>query len=504
MTDRLGWTLVHFLWQGAILAALLAAVRAITREARMRHAAACAALAAMAAAPLVTFALLGRGAPSGGAVSAAVVPVAAGAAAAVPSPSANTMQWLVLVWLAGVVVFSARLAGGWIAAARLRTRDSRPAPAEWQETLERLMARMNVTRRVRLLVSPRVQAPSVVGWLQPAVLAPVGALTGLAPEHVQALLAHELAHILRNDYLINLLQGVAEALLFYHPAVWWVSRQIRVERELCCDDLAVAVSGDVLTYARALADLEMCRPSRPGWAMAANSGSLVKRIARLVEPSRPAVHTMPAPGAAWVLTFLLLLGLGALGIGGAQVTRGTIPTVSRDTVWMDTVKAGNMAVEVRGLGKLTSPNTAEIKIAETQAKELKPNLVATLDLRANSLVAAIVTRIRPGVQNGTVTVDVQIPGKLPPGVQEGVDVDCSILIAKLTNVIYVGRPVLAKANEESSILKLDPDGKQAVRVKVQFGRSSVNSIQVLSGLQPGDKVILSDIPAGPVNKVYLK
>jgi beta-lactamase regulating signal transducer with metallopeptidase domain len=86
---------------------------------------------------------------------------------------------------------------------------------------------------VQLLVSPLVEVPTVVGWLRPVILAPVGALTGLSPDHVEALLAHELAHIRRCDYLVNMLQSVAEALLFYHPAVWWISGEIRAERELC-------------------------------------------------------------------------------------------------------------------------------------------------------------------------------------------------------------------------------------------------------------------------------
>src|ERR1700677_2488212 len=112
---------------------------------------------------------------------------------------------------------------------------------------------------------------------------PGGALAGLPVDQVEALLAHELAHIWRNDYLVNLLQSVAEAVLFYHPAVWWVSEQIRAERELCCDDLAVAAcGGDVLTYARALAGVESFRPAHTDTVLAANGGSLVSRIRRLI------------------------------------------------------------------------------------------------------------------------------------------------------------------------------------------------------------------------------
>ena len=136
--------------------------------------------------------------------------------------------------------------------------------AHVSEILQKLGARIGLSRPVRLLVSALVQAPTVVGWLRPVMLVPVGALGGLPPEHLEALLLHELAHIRRHDYLVNILQSVAEALLFYHPAVWWVSVHIRAERELCCDDVAVSVSGDAFTYARALAQLEQYRPAHLG------------------------------------------------------------------------------------------------------------------------------------------------------------------------------------------------------------------------------------------------
>jgi HEAT repeat protein len=128
----------------------------------------------------------------------------------------------------------------------------------------------------------------VIGWLHPVILLPASALTGLTPQQLEAIIAHELAHIRRHDYLINLLQALIEALLFYHPAVWWVSRQIRQEREHCCDDLAVTVCGDARAYARALLEMEQLRAAGPHLAMAANGGSLLPRIQRLVgaEPKR--------------------------------------------------------------------------------------------------------------------------------------------------------------------------------------------------------------------------
>src|SRR5205085_9799335 len=118
----------------------------------------------------------------------------------------------------------------------------------------------------------------------------IGALAGLPSEQVEALLLHELAHIRRHDYVVNILQSTAEAVLFYHPAVWWVSGHIRTERELCCDDAAVSITGDVLTYARALAELESFRPAHANAVMDANGGSLANRIGRLLGQSRPSTR----------------------------------------------------------------------------------------------------------------------------------------------------------------------------------------------------------------------
>jgi beta-lactamase regulating signal transducer with metallopeptidase domain len=266
--ERLGWTLIHFLWQGVLISAIYAAARiwvANSSSPKTRYILACVALAAMMAAPLVTWSLMrsSNAAP----VSASLisrVPVTASTVTATPPVSfigtvsgvqpAQFLPWVVAIWLAGAIALWIRLIGGWIVAARIGSTLVRPAPPEWQQTLNRLKARVGVTRPVRLLISALVQAPAVIGWLRPVALVPIGALAGLPSEQIEALLIHELAHIRRHDYLVNILQSVAESLLFYHPAVWWVSGHIRAERELCCDDVAVSLSGDAFTYALALAE----------------------------------------------------------------------------------------------------------------------------------------------------------------------------------------------------------------------------------------------------------
>lgn len=501
--ERLGWTLIHFIWQGASIGLVFALARGLAGprlSANGRYLLACLALAAMVAAPLATFgvmaslelggsARLTSAAPSEGGVFAGV----ASAAWTQPGIWQRVMPWLVLAWLGGVVVFTVRLIGGWFRTASLRSVESRPAPSNWQQTLDRLIARMGIAQSVRLMVTSLVEVPAVMGWLRPVILMPVGALTGLSPQYVEALLAHELAHVWRRDYLVNLLQSVAEAVLFYHPAVWWLSAEIRNERELCCDDLAVAASGDVLTYARALAELESFRPAHLQVAIAANSGGLLNRIGRLLGQPQPATHTLPGPAAAWALSILLLAGVGAVVVRGAQDnTASQEVTVSRDAIWVDTVKLGDVPLRVRGLGVLTKPDTVELMIAEQQMKQVQLGQAVTIQPQmGRETYTGQVTRIHPGVTSGTVTVEAQIKGA--PPTQAGGKVDGTIQIGGLINVVYVGRPVLANADSEGTLYKLEPDGKQAVRVKVRFGRTSVNQIEIRSGLQPGDKVIVSDV-----------
>jgi beta-lactamase regulating signal transducer with metallopeptidase domain len=230
----------------------------------------------------------------------------------------HALPWLALVWVLGVALFSARLIGGWRVATRMRRVAVAPAPAEWRQALDGLMARMKVSAPVRLLASSLAPAPMVLGWLRPVILAPVGMLTGLPAEQVRALLAHELAHILRRDYLVNILQSVVEAALFYHPAVWWISERIRVEREACCDDMAVEATGDPVVYASALADLDSRRRARLRLATAANGGSLVSRIRRLLGHAEPVSHALPGFAAGWAMSLLWLAGLGAVMAQGAH------------------------------------------------------------------------------------------------------------------------------------------------------------------------------------------
>jgi GWxTD domain-containing protein len=191
--------------------------------------------------------------------------------------------------MAGVLILSIRHLRNWTAARTLQRTGVCSAPDVWRQRLITLAARIKVSRPVMLLESGLASVPSVVGQLRPVILVPAGLLTSLPVAQIEAILLHELAHIRRYDYLVNMLQLAVESLLFYHPAVWWISGIMRAEREHCCDDMVVATGGDAYQYALALAALEETlfdKTTRhaPQPALAATGGNLVKRIHRLLYP----------------------------------------------------------------------------------------------------------------------------------------------------------------------------------------------------------------------------
>ena len=310
--QAIGWALLQFVWQGALVGALSAmALFALRRSAAdVRYVVATIGLTLMLTMPVVTAVQSWRtmSADAGAAVVAAQQSVAAKshsadvppAALAIVQPARTldgsgyqaagdsavlTTPWAriaVLAWLLGVALLTVRLMAGWMWVQKLRSRGTSPAPDVWDQTVARLARRLHISRPIRLLQSAMVEVPTVIGWLRPVVLVPGSALAGMAPYQLEAILAHELAHIRRHDYVVNLLQTLVETLLFYHPAVWWLSHRIRIERENCCDDLAVSLCGDPYAYAKALADLEELRADAGHLALAATGGSLIHRVRRLI------------------------------------------------------------------------------------------------------------------------------------------------------------------------------------------------------------------------------
>ena len=344
--QAVGWALLHLVWQGTAIAVSLALLLALlpSRSASVRYALSCAALALVVVVAVLTglrsYGMSAPAAPSPARVS--YKPHLAAAVAAPPRPAAApTMEAIVVatfaparvpslpdpmraasaalpaivtLWMAGVTLLSLRLIVQWMQARRLVRVGAQPACEPWLAMARRLAAALGVRRAVRLVESTAVQVPAVVGLLRPVILLPANTLTGLLPGQLEMILAHELAHIRRHDFLVNLLQAAVETLLFYHPAVWWISRQVRIEREHCCDDLAIEVCGSPLQYARALTRLEELRGEPLRFALSAGGGSLLLRIRRVV--AGPAVTAGPVRG---VTALALLLGL-LLAFAGPSLT----------------------------------------------------------------------------------------------------------------------------------------------------------------------------------------
>jgi protein involved in polysaccharide export with SLBB domain/beta-lactamase regulating signal transducer with metallopeptidase domain len=295
ITRRIAIALVHSTWQGAAAVIVLAGVLRAMRHhsANTRYVLACAMLAAIFAATLATFILAGRSAHSSAATrsgdfsgNVAQIVRESGQAIELGAPgSSSLVRFAVAAWVIGVGTLSLWQMGGWCWLHLIRREGK---PAELDHSVERLTQRMGIRQKVRVLEAKRIESPVVMGVWRPVVLIPVGFMAGLAPAQVEAILAHELAHIRRWDYLANLVQCLIETLLFYHPCVWWISAQIRQEREHCCDDIAATIAGDAVAYAETLVMLEGRRT--PRLALAAGGGMLSRRVRRLIgapAPRRP-------------------------------------------------------------------------------------------------------------------------------------------------------------------------------------------------------------------------
>jgi len=338
--QKLGWTLLHFIWQAAVAASLLAILLRLLRKSTpsLRYILACLALALIVLLPIITIQLVPISAQHPAAhIESSPVPIVL---PTIDMPATETivfeepvqpesvtpvysvswkqrtvatlepaLPYIVSGWLIGVFALSIWHMGGWAQLQRLKRRMVKQVDNTLHSKLKVLAQRLRVKQAVQLMESALVQIPTVIGWLRPVILLPASALTGLSSEQLEAILAHELAHIRRCDYLINILQTVVEILGFYHPAVWWVSHKIRAERENCCDDLAVSISGDPVCYARALTSMEEIRTGQGQLAVAATGGNLFKRIYRLLgkdKTDKTGFSWIPAAAAILLIIALVI------------------------------------------------------------------------------------------------------------------------------------------------------------------------------------------------------
>ncbi|HEX3570589.1 MAG TPA: TonB family protein [Acidobacteriaceae bacterium] len=379
LTHALGWTLVHFLWQGALVAVVLWCVLALMAEssADARYAASCVGLLAMVVCPALTFVRLASleskaTLAQAGAVDGGSVAVFVGAGGGSGSWSAaltialdHMIPFLMLAWCAGVLFFACRLAAGIAAAQRCKLQDTGEVSAWLREVFDTLRVRLGLHRAARLVESAKVHVPTVIGWLKPVVLLPAGCFAGMSEQQVEALLAHELAHICRNDYLVSVVQSIVETLLFYHPAVWWVSRQVRREREYCCDEMAVGVCGDRVAYARALSLLEERRALLPEVVLGANGGVLTMRIKRLLGYREEIVSS----NMAWVIVLAVVIAGSGSIIGRLAYAESRPATAIAAQASAQIADVGEQAVRIAQTTKDAAAAEAQAADAENQVQE---------------------------------------------------------------------------------------------------------------------------------------
>jgi len=309
LIDSLGWTLLHFIWQGLLIGTATAAALAMLRRAdpRHRYAIACTGLLACLLWPAAELVLRLLG---GGMVTAQMryadallVGTVNGASGGMLALIQSHLALIVGFWGVCAAVLAARMALGllWIR----RTARAQRSDPQWQAVVSRLALQFGVKRAVRLRVVAQLSTPITAGWWRPVVLVPAALVSGMPKELLEALLAHEMAHVKRLDYLVNLGQSVVEIVLFYHPAVWFISGRIRIAREQIADDLAARHLGQPRRLAQALSELERLQFSGHPLALAASGGHLLSRVKRLLRPDTQALNwTAALPACALALAFL--------------------------------------------------------------------------------------------------------------------------------------------------------------------------------------------------------
>ncbi|MCU0339816.1 MAG: M48 family metalloprotease [Spirosomaceae bacterium] len=321
-----GWTLLHAVWQGFLIAAVAAVVLFLLRRgsSRARYWTGIGALLLQVAASVGTFILhyqpmvqtiVGERANQFPAqLLTTLRPVAA-------MPWYKQALWflqthldsIVLFWVIGASVLLIRLVGSWVYVQQLKAEGIQLTEARVQALFKKIADVLRIRQTVHLFESVKVSTPMVVGFIRPVVLLPVGLATGLTTKQIEAILAHELAHVKRFDYLVNLLQSLVEVVYFFHPALWWLSARVRTEREHCCDDVAVEVCGDKLAFAQALTEVESYRQAPLlAMAFASQKGALLSRVKRVLGMAEKPARRFNSN--ALFLVVLLLAGVSVYAI----------------------------------------------------------------------------------------------------------------------------------------------------------------------------------------------
>jgi beta-lactamase regulating signal transducer with metallopeptidase domain len=407
----LGWMVIHSLWQATLIALISGVLMLFLRKkaAKTRYVVANVALMCVLVASAVTFCLYYDFSNDEGkltftpAVESGLIDVMEkGEVASIPSTNAqqfnNTtiqqssltiegfkeyfnrnLPMILVFWVLGVALFMLRLLGGLSYIYYLKNRMNFPADEYWVDLIADLSERAGLKKGVELVESAMVRTPMVVGFLKPMILFPMGVLNRLSTEEVEAILAHELAHVLRNDYVFNILQSVVEALFYFHPAVWWMSAQIRNERESACDDIAINLIKNKMNYARALVAIQEMAyfPMTPALAFAGQRKSqFMMRMQRILNQPNNKTNVMEKLSATCLLLFLMIgLSFGSnlkteKGLNATPSVFGALDTIPSNSMYSNLPQSGDYNYE---------DNTQKVKLKVDEGK-VKQLIVNGLDV----------------------------------------------------------------------------------------------------------------------------
>ena len=434
--NALAWSLVHFVWQGAAIAALAAALMHVFRSPSTRYLVGVGALALMLMSFAVTFSVM-RGSAGNGAEWSPPdfpAPVAANTGvddnsappvsyAAVGATGAADFVWVARAWLVGVFALALRIVFGLLVLEMLRRRGLVDLPDALVARFRALQERVGIKRLVRYCECQAVRVPAVIGLFRPIVLIPVRALTGLSVEQLEAVVAHELGHVKRFDVAVNFVQAIAETLFFFHPAVWWLNKRVRALREDCCDDIAVSVTRGKVGYARALAEMASWRDA-PHLAMAATGGPIAARVARLLGVRQHGAGARTAGALTASLVIAAAMVAGALSFAAAKPARAAAPVkvdVAVPSVSPQPVVSADVAVAVAPVfaaAPAAPPAPAAAPAAPAPRKAPGPALPAAPAAPAKAArPAAPAAPATPGARAGSFIEDMKSAG------YDGLDVD---------------------------------------------------------------------------------
>lgn len=386
------WTLLHSLWQGLIVALLAGIIMVLTKKSSssLRYNLLCGLLFLFLGVSGYTFyrQLPSTASPAvstGGPAVTAVAPpsahvIAPAAGVIVQSGIDKLIQYfnthaalIVLVWF---IIFLGRfvqMLSGLVYAQRIRHYQTKAAPSEWTQRLQELVNKVRITRPVLLLESALIKVPVALGFLKPVILLPVGMLTHISPDQVESILLHELAHIRRQDYLLNLIQNLVDTLFFFNPAMIWISSLIRVERENCCDDIAIRETRSRRRLIEALVSFHEYEQTGGGYALsfAAKENQVVRRVKRIVYKKN---HSLNAGERVLLTTGLLILSAAFVTINSSRadesVKKARIPVIPASVTPKPTVALRVLEPVAQPAVFRAAVSQPSLPVANTRAKAM--------------------------------------------------------------------------------------------------------------------------------------